>query len=221
MVTTIDRQEIEQELLVFIRNQDILTTTERSVTTATENFTSDGTDYVTVANSNIKNVRTVTVNSSTQTFGTHYITDYEGTNIGRVSFVNGLNNNDVVAVQYDYGTDKIFTDYPRADLELSSYPRISLGVTSIRSNPFAIGGNAWISDILFSVTCFASGAQQNLKVKNLSDSIRNKLANNQKNFYYFDDIRPSIEGPIIHDPNRHDKIEQITHDYIIANEVEL
>ena len=69
MVERTNAQQIEDELVVFFRNSDVISTAIRGVSTVTEEFNGTGaqTDF-TLANSNVKNVRTITVDPAAQSF---------------------------------------------------------------------------------------------------------------------------------------------------------
>jgi len=222
-MSTIDEFEIEQELLVFLRNQNILTVAQRGVTTATDNFTaSAGDTFVKVSNTNFKNVRNVTVQTVAQTHGTEYTVTYESdtaSDIGKINFVTALSLNDVVAVQYDYGsTDRIYNDFPRVDLNISSYPRISAEVISKSSTEAGLGGQSQLSDLMFAVTVYENGKKG---IDDKLKTIRTALQTGAKGFYNFGYIQPMNTGRIIHDPNRADKIDQKTDDYKIPFELEV
>ena len=222
-MSTIDEFEIEQELLVFLRNQNILTVAQRGVTTATDNFTaSAGDTFVKVSNTNFKNVRNVTVQTVAQTHGTEYTVTYESdtaSDIGKINFVTALSLNDVVAVQYDYGsTDRIYNDFPRVDLNISSYPRISAEIISKSSTEAGLGGQSQLSDLMFAVTVYENGKKG---IDDKLKTIRTALQTGAKGFYNFGYIQPMNTGRIIHDPNRADKIDQKTDDYKIPFELEV
>ena len=222
-MTTIDEFEIEQELLIFLRNQDILSTTQRGVTTVTNNSTATAGDtYVKVANTNFKNVRSVTIDDVAQTFGTNYTVTYESTtaeDIGKVNFASALSSGDVVAIEYDYGsTDRIYNDFPRIDLSISSYPRISAEVISKASTEAGLGGQSQLSDLMFAVTIFDDGKKS---IEDKLKSIRTAMQTGAKGFYNFGYIQPMNSSRIIHDPNRADKIDQKTDDYKIPFELEV
>lgn len=200
----LDEKAIVQEQIVFLRNSDIFTTTQREVTTVTEEFNGTGLAYsFTVAHLNLKNVRTVTVGGVAQTFGTHYTVNYS---TGVITFVTapgaGTNNVDIT---YDYGSDHIFGDFPRTDLSISKYPRIAVAITSGRTEEMSLGAADNITDYLISITVFADGVGE---LNDYIKTIRQKYLENKKNFYYLVFVTPAARGPTFHDPNRADKIEQ-------------
>lgn len=210
---------ISEELVVFLRNQDILSTTQRGVTTAAQSFTANGsTSTFDVTNSaTLKNVRTVTVNGSTQTPYTNYTANYETSPVGRIVFTSTPALNATVSVSYDYGPDKIFTDFPRVDLDASSYPRVSCAVTATRDAPLAISGTTTLSDVLVSMTIFDP------KIKGTMDkvtAVRSAVNSYRKSFQNFTYIRPNGESRVLEDPNRRAKIMQKTIDWMIPEQVE-
>ena len=219
-MTVIDDYVINEELDIFLRNQDILTRTQREVTSYSETFTMNGTsDSVTLTYSNVKNVRSVTSNSVALTNYQNYTANYEGSDTGTVSLTTTPANNTTIAVNYDYGTtDHVHPDFPRADLTMSSYPRISIEVVSVRTVGGALGGKAHDNDLMISVSAFA---EKRRDVRLYLKSVRDKLFTNNKTFYNFGYIKPMNTGPILKDPGRKGKVEQRTDDYIIPHEWEV
>jgi uncharacterized protein YeeX (DUF496 family) len=220
-MTTIDQYAIAEEIKVFLRNQDILSTTTREVTTATQNFTAGGvSSFVSLTNTNVKNVRSVTTNAVTAGRYTDYIVDYEGANPGRITFTFTPPLNTSISVNYDYGsTDHIFSDFPRADINMSSYPRISCEVTTMRTNPVSITAGSRKTDVMVSISMLAESRRN---VLSWSNTIRDNILSNKNTFYYFkNDFEPLTAGSIVKDPNRKGDIEQKTDDYIIKNIMEI
>jgi len=201
---------IREEIVVFLRNSDIFTTTVRGVTTVTEEFDGDdnATDFA-VTQATIKNVRSVTVGGVAQSFGTDYTVNYS---TKTVSFTTApATGTDNVDIQYDYGTDKIFPDFPRPDLTISSFPRIGVDLIGVSSEPGGFG-NVNASDIDFMVVVYAATTKD---ISNYITTIRQKFIDAQKSFYYMNDVRPLRIGPIINNPTEKtkDKIEQQNIDF--------
>jgi len=201
-VTIHDEGLAIQELVVFIRNSDIFSTTVRGVTTTTQEFNGTGSETeFTVSNLTIKNVRAVTVGGTAQTFGTDYLVDYS---TGVITFTtapaSGTNNVDIT---YDYGTDRIYPEQARLDLKLVSYPRIAISTTSISIEDGATDGNINYTDYLFSFYAYADKTES---VRNYIKLIKKAILNNKKNFYYLRYITPISATGIIQEPNRQDKI---------------
>lgn len=219
-MTNINTFAIKQELINFVRNQDIISTSERGVTTATETFNGDNTTVdFDLSNTNLKNVREVIVDSVTLNYGSDYSVDFDGSNPGRITFTtapsSGTNN---ISVEYDYGnTDRIFPDYPRPDLTLSSYPRIAVDIAAIDTDNFGIGGTDAISDLNVECIVFDVNIQP---LENKTSGLRNAFRSNAKNFYNFQFIYPTNVGPTIKPADRSDEILNKNLTFTILNEVE-
>lgn len=217
---------LQEELVVFLRNQNILSTSDRSVTTTTDVFTGNGstTIYTLTNSSNLKNVRGVTVNGSSQVqysnFTAHYQKQPLGqtTSIGQIVFSTAPANNATISANYDYGsTDSIFPDIPRIDLTPGSYPRVACVVTASAPKEFTLGGVTSLDEHLVSIYSYV---QSNKNVIDLTTSVWNAINSNRKNFQFFTYITPSATGPVIVDPNRRDKVVQQNVDFVIPNQVE-
>ena len=213
----IDIFEIKKEIVNFLRNQDIFTTSDRGVTTATEEFNGDdSTTEFTVSNTNIKNVRSVTVGGVSQSYGTDYTIDFEGSSPGTITFttapVAGTNN---VDIQYDYGSaDKIYSDYPRPDLSISSYPRIGFDIMSSVTASAGVGGSEDMSNILIEVVIY----DPNLKnIENYGKAVRDAFRSNKKSFYNFKFIAPRSISPLVVSPNKKNEVMQRNYTYEITN----
>lgn len=219
-MATVDLFELKKELINFFRNQDIISTTTRGVTTTTETFSGNASDTeFDLANSNVKNVRLIQISSVTQSYGTDYTIDFDGSNPGRITFSTapptGSNN---ISIQYDYGnSDRIYPDFPRADLKIGSYPRIALEIQSMSSENFGIGGTNSVSNLLIEIVSF------DVTIQDLEDkvsSIRDAIINNQKSFYNFNFIHPINSGPLLKSVDRNDEILQRNTQFQILNEIE-
>jgi len=193
MTSQLNIEEIKTEIVVFLRNQDILTTTQRGVTTTTEEFDGDGneTDF-TVSQANIKNVRSVTVDGSPVEFGSGYSVDYDTATITFAS-APGVGT-DNVDIQYDYGTDAIFPDFPRPDLKISSFPRIGLDMIGMNTTELGIGGTSNQTDMSFSVIIFGPVLAD---VDTYVFRVRNAIQQNKKEFYNLKFITNAIVGPTL------------------------
>ena len=200
----INLNQIKQELVVFLRNSDIISTSDRGVTTITDETIGTG-DTVEVdfalAEATAKNVRGVTVNSVAQTFGTDYTVDYS---TYTVTFSSAPGSGLTIKATYDYGSgDSIYPDFPRTDLGINSYPRIAVAVTSVATDEMGIGGAANINDILLSVYVYANGMYN---VDGYIQTTREAFLNNKKDFYYLKFVTPVTQSPLINEPARGDKI---------------
>ena len=73
----INPNTIKQELVVFLRNSDIFSTSDRGVSTTTDEFSGDDNETeFTLTNTNCKNIRSITVDDVAQSLGTDYTVDY-------------------------------------------------------------------------------------------------------------------------------------------------
>ena len=71
--------KIKEELVVFLRNQDLISISDRGVSTEqdTGTFTADSTHTLATNPLFVKNVRNVNVASADLTFGTDYTVNYD------------------------------------------------------------------------------------------------------------------------------------------------
>jgi len=190
---------IKNELVNFLRNSDIFSTTVRGVTTATKTGTFSGDSTYTITDSNVKNVRSVVVGETTLVFGTDYTIDFDTPQIDFTSAQTGA-----YTIQYDYGsTDHIYGDFPRVDLGITSYPRISIAITSARTDEIALGGADTMTDFLISIYVYANGVEN---VDTYIKSIREVFLENKSGFYYLEFVTPVTQSPLINEPARGDKI---------------
>jgi len=195
-------QNIKQEQLVFLRNQDIFSVSERGVTTANATGTLSGTNTITIAVSAIKNIRSVTVDAVAKSFGTDYTVAYNAANCV-ITFTS--NQTGDYTVPYDHGTDKIYPDFPRDDLTIDSYPRIAIDLLNISTEAFGIGGEDFISDIPFTVVVYSDKSND---LDGYIDSIRSAYLSNAKGFYYLRFVKPTLVGPTINSQDKKDEIMQ-------------
>lgn len=214
----LDPFAIRQEIAHFIRNSDILSITERGVTTTQETgtFASDSTHLI--VDSQIKNIRDITVASVVLTFGEDYTydTDFNDTTFKtKITFTNAQTG--AYEINYDTGSDKIYPDFPRDDLSIDSYPRIAIDVQDSGSDAFGIGGNEYLSDIVITAVVYSQSTKQ---IDNLIKSIRDKIITNNKNFFNFKFIKPVGIGPLIQDPTKRQEIMSRNVDFLSVFNVE-
>lgn len=198
---------LKTELAFLIRNEDIMTTTERGVTTQTDTDTLTDDDTYTIDRSNVKNIRSLKIDDVELVYGEEYtvnLNSVSGTDIVcLITFTNTQSGS--LEIIYDYGSDKIFTDMPRKDLTISSYPRISIEEISKNTYALSIGGEDFISNRLFTIVVFSEN--QNYVEEKL-DEIEQLIMTNAKSFYYSHLIRPTGRGSIIKTDNRSQTIIQ-------------
>ena len=195
-------KKIKQEQAVFLRNSDVFTITQRGVTTASATGTLSGTKVITISTAAIKNIRSVTVGAVSKSVGTDYTVAY-GTTSTVITF--GSNQTGAYSVSHDYGTDKIYPDFPRDSLSINSYPRIAIDLLNISTEAFGIGGEDFISDIPFTVVVYSDKSND---LDGYIDSIRSAYLSNAKEFYYLRFVKPTLVGPTINSQDKKDEIMQ-------------
>ena len=183
-MSTYNELEIKQEILNFVRNQDIISVANRGVTTVTDELQSgDGsTISFTPANSGIKNLRDVKLNDVSLTYGSGYEMDMIN---NKVVVYNSESGTDNYKITYDYGTgDKIYDDFPRADLSLTSYDtgRIGFDILSATTKETGIGGVTNQTNILLQFTLYA---RDKATLGTMIYTLRDAFAQNKKAFYRF------------------------------------
>jgi len=205
--------QLKDELLFFLRNSDIFTITQRGVTTTTSTgtYAADSTD--TIAVSTIKNIRSIVVGGTTLTYGSEYTYDVDDTvsTKCKITFISAQTG--VYTITYDYGsTDKIFPDYPQANLKLNQFPRIGFDIISGETKENEIGAGSNDSEYILSISVY-SKSQRN--TEDFISSIREALMGNKKDFHYIKFITPSIMSPMIQGPFGEQKIMQRSQDFRI------
>lgn len=213
-------KNIKSEIISFLRNSDVLPTSVRGVTTTTDTgtFSADLTHLINV--SNIKNIRSITIDAAPLVFGTDYTYDIDYNDSGtikcQITFTTAQTGDYVIT--YDYGSDKIYPDFPRDDLSIDSYPRIAADILSSTSNSFGIGGNAFISSYLMTVVVYSDNVDD---IEDYIQTIKDSLINNANDFYYLNYVKPSSIGPVIEDPERSNEIVKRNIDFDILFDVQV
>jgi len=186
--------EIKEELAVFLRNEDIFTVGERGVTTTTDEFNGDTIETnFTLDNTNVKNVRAVTVGGVAVAFGSGYTVNYS---TAVVTFASPpATGTDNVDIQYDYGnTDKIFPDYPRPDLTLSSFPRIGFDIINIDTSEGALGGGIFRHRITIRLNIYELESEE---IDKDITTIKESIKDNKKGFFYVEFMTINLIGPTL------------------------
>jgi hypothetical protein len=208
-VSYLNHNNILKEIVYFIRNSDVFSTTTRSVTTSTYTATLTGATTAQINVTNVKNLRSVAVGSTTLTYVDDYTynTDYTGPST-LITFTTAQTGS--LSVSYDYGTDKIFPDFPKAELKISNFPRIAVDFISINSEPGGFG-NVMENKINFTVVVYASSVDD---IRDYISTIRQKFGDAWISFKYLTGvIRTTSTGPLIVSENKHDKIFQQNIDF--------
>ncbi|MFQ5621284.1 MAG: hypothetical protein ACE5FT_05560 [Candidatus Nanoarchaeia archaeon] len=216
-----DIRNVKEEIVVFLRNN--LTDPATRGTTGSDVFTGDGTTTTfTLGHTNVTNVISVTDSGVSQTFGTHYTVDYKNTDptaSPTVTFTTAPGSTNEIIVNNHWGNTWIYPDYPRLDLGLQSYPRVSIDITSIRTDNLGIGGTSVISEYLLSMTAFADRTET---VDGILNEARSGLITNMKNFYYLNFVKPTHIAAMGKEPGRKygDKIQIRNQDFTVQFNVD-
>jgi len=198
-----DIPKIKQEQLVFLRNNDIFSVTERGVTTTTQEATLTAHDTITI-DATVKNIRSITIGGVDKYVGTDYTVDYKHATGCVVTF--GSNQTGAYVVTYDFGSsDKIYPDFPRNDLTIHSYPRIAVDVINVAVDALGIGGSSFISNVAITIVAFSNNSDD---LDTYIQAIKELYVSNSKNFYYLKFIKPTFIGPTVNSPDKKDEIMQ-------------
>ena len=208
-------QYIKQEQVDFLRNQDIFTTTQRGVTTANATGTLSGTATITISRTNVKNIRSITVGAVSKVLGTDWTVNYNHASGCVITF--GSNQTGAYIVSHDYGSDKIYPDFPRDDLRIESYPRIAIDILNISTDAFGIGGSQFISNVSFTIVVYDDNSDD---LDGYIQAIKTAYITNAKLFYYLKFIKPTLVGPTINSLDKKDEIMSKNIDFLGMFEVE-
>ncbi len=210
-----------EEITYFFRNSDILTISERGVSTAedTGTFASDSTHTISVTN--IKNIRSIIVDAVTLSFGVDYTYDINNGAVGSkdtlITFTSSQTGD--FTISYDFGSDHIFPDYPKNNLSISSYPRIAVDIASEVSTVQGFGNQkiAILTSFLLSTVAYADTTR---KVRDITDKLKTAVMNNQNNFFYFKITLPQDASRITVSDNLKEEILQQTRQFISITNLE-
>ena len=209
-MTKITISNLKQELVTYLRNKDIISISDRGVTTSqdTGTFTAAGSHTLAINPTLVKNVRNVNVGSTDLAFGTDYTVNYV---TGVISFVS--NQTGVYIIDYDQSsTDRIFPDYPQPYLKLNNFPRIAVDIISGSTNEFGIGATPTQSEYIVSIVCYSEYQDD---VESMLSKIRSNLIDDKKNFYYIPFLTMTAMGPLLVTPFGHNKIFQRNQDVMV------
>ena len=206
-------QNIKNEQIQFLRNQDVFSTTIRGVTTRedTGTFSGDSTHTLANAPTTVKNIRSVT-RGTVLVYGTDYTVNFL---TGVISFTTAQTG--AYTISYDTGPDRIFPDFPRNDLTISSFPRIALDIMNVGMDNFGIGGSQFISNVAFTIVVYDDNSND---LDGYIQTIKDLYVNNASSFYYLKFIKPTLIGPTINSADKKDEIMQKNIDILGMFEVD-
>jgi len=198
-VTNIQFKKFLFETAEKLRNADIFTTAQRGVVTTTDSGTLTADTDVLIAKSNVRNIRSLTVGGSPLTYGKDYTVNYDfddgGTKKAKVSFT--VAQTGAYEAQYDYGTERIFTDFSDKPMSISSYPRIAIGLSPSPTVPGGIG-NVNSTDVFFEINVYDADIINCIEYQ---EAVRDLMTDNQIGFFYLEGAtRPVSFGQPIPSP---------------------
>jgi len=225
-MSTLNIEQVREELCNTLRSNDVFSITLRGVTTKTDTLTATaGQTILNLTFPSVHNIRSLTVNATPYSLFKDYTINWT---TGVITMNVGLTLADAVIVIYDYGaTDKIYPDFPREDISLKSYPRIGIQLVGTSTEPLGLGGMVHISDLMITIGTWmpvnkdsditgALGGTNDMSVT--LSKIRDVIRANAKSFYTFKYIYPSGTTPIMSSTNN--KIIQQGENFIIKFVVE-
>lgn len=227
-MTTMNIQNVRDELCQFLRYSDVLSTSVRGVTRTTGTYTvgvGGEATHTFTGYTPVRDFKVLTVDGSSK----YYLRDYTIVwNTGVLTWNTALTAGQVVVYQVDWGSgDKIFPDLPRDDLTLTSFPRIGIQLVSVSTDPIGLGGATHISDLLFSImsyvpvnkdTAIAGGLGGLTDLEEIQRLMRAAIRANAKSFYSFNWITPVSVGPLIKGTNS--KVMSQSQDFEIKFKIE-
>lgn len=196
-MTIRSEQTLKEEMVVFLRNSDILSTSERGVTTTSDTFIATAGQTIFTLTKNVaRNIRSVTVQAVSKTCYTDYTPSY-GASSSTVTLLVGATVGDTVIVSYDYSAglaERIFPDYPEIIYLVDQCPRIGFGIEMSKTDIIGIGNPNYLTDCIVTIKVYS----KNLKsLDGYIYTLRNAIKTRQKGFYYFPIVYPSTISPAI------------------------
>ena len=186
-MTVINQFDVLNEVVMSLRSADVMSVDERGVVRTTQTGVLNDDDGILIDKSNVKNVVSITVDTVPITgFNVDTETDEEC----NITLKNSMSGDYIVT--YDYGPDKIFSGYPRSDLNINSFPRIAVEYISMGSEPGGFGNvNRNRHDISISIYNFDKS-----KIRDTIHKIRTWCVNNQNGLSTLKLIKPVLIGPL-------------------------
>jgi len=203
-------KNIKEEFVNFLRNQDLISVSDRGVTTygETQSLTAAGTAILSNSPTLLKNVRSIIVGGTALVYGTNYSVNFD---TGLITF--GSNQTGTAVFSYDSGSsDRIFYDYPQPYLKLKDFPRMGFDIISAVTNEVELGAGSTDTEYILSIVAYDAD-QDN--VESMISSTRESILDNKKNFYYIPFITPTNMGSIIVSPFGQSKIMQRNQDCLV------
>ena len=198
-------QNIKTEQVQFLRNNNIFTISQRGVTTSTESASIVSQGSIVMIATQVKNIRSITIDASPLVYGTDYTVSYPTKTITITTITFTVNQTGDYIITFDSGPDKIFPDFPRDDLTLNSYPRLAVDLLSAPIESFGIGGSDFISNVAMTIVVYDDNTND---LDGYIQTMKDLYQTNAKNFFYLSFVKPTLIGPTINSPDKKDEIMQ-------------
>lgn len=183
--------DIKQELVVWLRNSDIISVGNRGVTTSqdTGTFSSDLTHTLGTNPTLVKNVRDVT-RGTLLVFGDDYTVNYT---TGVITFTEAQTGS--YTINYDQGSsDSIYPDFPQPHLKLDNFPRIAVDIITSSSNEMGVGASLTESQYGVTIVCYD---EDQTDVETMISAVKTQIMTDKKNLFYPRFITPTTVGPLL------------------------
>jgi len=203
MAASINRSNIRNEIVNFLRNQNIISTTNRGVTTSSDTgtFTAASTHTLGTAPTLVKNIRSVIVAGSTLKYGTDYQLNL---NTGVITFTSAQTG--AYTITYDQGSsDRIFPDFAQIERRIGYFDEGAIAFKMLDSSikEVALGGGTTRHDYVLTIVMYHVDTEE---LDDLVSSVENAFLDNKKKFTFTRFATPIRGGPILNDPAKKGKV---------------
>ena len=187
-MTVINQFDVLNEVIMSLRNADVLTTTQRDVNRVTQTGTLVNDDEIVIDKPNVKNIKSLIVDSVVVSV---YDVDFDSNDECVITLPGSMSG--VYTLVYDYGVDKIFVGYPRSDLTINSFPRIAVEYIDVQSQSGGFGNvNRNKHDL--SIVVYSTNKAQ---IRNIINLVRVWCVENQNALKQLRLIKPVMMGPLV------------------------
>jgi len=226
MSNFLDPFEINRQFVLHLRKN--ITDPLSRLSTKTENFTGslgqatfEIQEDLEGGNHTLKHIEYVKVDDVEKTFPDEYNYYVQTDDAGKVIFTTAPDAGSDIEIKYWLGPQSwIYMDFPRLNLRLSDFPRISVETIAGTSELAGLGGEQFTTSVGVAVTCFGKSI---IECKSIGNEVREFILSNAKRLIYqsgcgnFNYIKLTGFSKIMMDPNRIDKVFQQTWDYMVIN----
>lgn len=207
--------KLKTDLVIFLRNRDIISTSDRGVTTQqdTGTFAADSSHTLATSPTLVKNVRDVTVASVELKEGVDYTVDYD---TGVITFTSPQTG--AYEINYDTGsTDRVFPDFPQPHLKLKDFPRIAVDIISATSKEIALGATTTQNEYAVTVVCYSEDQDD---AEQMVYDVRQAILDYKKEIASIPFMTPTAMGPLLVSEFGEKKVVQRNQDLAIKFEFE-